>query len=78
MSLLLYYGSGSPYAWRAHLALEHKALAHERKILSFSEGDTKKPEFIALNPSAATTLLTRSSMRALSVIEIRPAPAAGS
>jgi glutathione S-transferase len=50
MGLLLYYGSGSPWAWRAQLALEHKALAYERKVLSFSAGDTRKPEFVALNP----------------------------
>jgi glutathione S-transferase len=50
MSLTLYYGSGSPYAWRAQLALEHKALPYELKILSFSAGDTRKPEFLALNP----------------------------
>jgi glutathione S-transferase len=50
MSLTLYYGSGSPFAWRAQLALEHKALAYELKVLSFSAGDTRKPEFVALNP----------------------------
>src|SRR4029078_485755 len=50
MSLVLYYGSGSPYAWRVQLALEHKAVPYERKVLSFSAGDTRKPEFIALNP----------------------------
>jgi len=50
MALTLYYGSGSPYAWRAQLALEHKALPYELKVLSFSAGDTRKPEFIALNP----------------------------
>ena len=50
MSITLYYGSGSPFAWRAQLALEHKALPYERKVLSFSAGDTRKPEFIALNP----------------------------
>jgi len=50
MSLVLYYGSGSPWAWRAQLALEHKALAYERKVLSFAAGDTRKAEFIALNP----------------------------
>jgi len=50
MRLVLYYGSGSPYAWRAHLALEHKALPYELKVLSFSAGDTTKPEFLALNP----------------------------
>jgi glutathione S-transferase len=50
MGLTLYYGSGSPYAWRAQFALEHKALPYELKILSFSAGDTRKPEFVALNP----------------------------
>lgn len=50
MALTLYYGSGSPYAWRVQLALECKAIAYERKVLSFSAGDTRKPEFVALNP----------------------------
>jgi len=50
MSLVLYYGSGSPYAWRAQFALEHKALPYELKVLSFSAGDTRRPEFLALNP----------------------------
>ena len=50
MGMILYYGSGSPFAWRAQLALEHKALPYELKILSFSEGDTRKPDFLALNP----------------------------
>jgi glutathione S-transferase len=50
MSITLYYGSGSPYAWRVQLALEHKALPYERKVLSFAAGDTRKPEFVALTP----------------------------
>jgi len=50
MSITFYYGSGSPYAWRVQLALEHKALPYERKVLSFAAGDTRKPEFVALNP----------------------------
>ena len=50
MAITLYYGSGSPYAWRAQLALEHKALPYELKVISFSAGDTRKPEFLALNP----------------------------
>lgn len=50
MSIVLYYGSGSPWAWRVQLALEHKALPYERKVLSFAAGDTRKPEFLALNP----------------------------
>src|SRR6185369_12282445 len=50
MSLVLYYGSGSPYAWLVQLALEHKALPYERKVLSFANNETRTPEFIALNP----------------------------
>lgn len=50
MALVFYYGSGSPYAWKVQLALEHKGIPYERKVLSFSAGDTKKPEFLALNP----------------------------
>ncbi len=50
MALTLYYGSGSPYAWRVQLALECKEIAYERKVLSFSAGDTRKPEFVTLNP----------------------------
>ena len=50
MAITLYYGSGSPFAWRVQLALEHKALPYDRKVLSFSAGDTRKPEFVALNP----------------------------
>ena len=48
--LTLYYGSGSPYAWRVNLALEHKALPYERRVLSFAKGDLKQPEYLALNP----------------------------
>lgn len=50
MAITFYYGAGSPFAWRVWLALEHKALAYELRVLSFSEGDLKKPEFAALNP----------------------------
>jgi glutathione S-transferase len=50
LALTFYYGAGSPYAWRVWLALEHKSIPHERKVLSFSEGDLKRPEFLALNP----------------------------
>jgi glutathione S-transferase len=60
MALTLYYGSGSPYAWRSQLALEHKALPYDLKVLSFSAGDTRKPEFIALNPRHQVPVLVDS------------------
>jgi glutathione S-transferase len=50
MTITFYAGSGSPYVWRVWLALEHKALPYEVRMLSFSAGDTRKPEFVALNP----------------------------
>lgn len=50
MALSFYYGSGSPYAWRVWLALEAKTIAYEWKPISFSAGDHRKPEFLAMNP----------------------------
>ena len=50
MALTFYYASGSPYAWRVWLALEYKRLAYEHKVMSFSAGDLKKSEFLAINP----------------------------
>lgn len=55
--LKLYYGSGSPYAWRAQLALEHKALPYERIVLSFAKGDLKTPEHLARNPRGKIPVL---------------------
>ncbi len=50
MAITFYYGSGSPFAWRVWLALEHKRIAYELKSISFSAGDLSKPEFHAINP----------------------------
>jgi glutathione S-transferase len=50
MSLTLYAGSGSPFVWKVWLALEFKGLEYTLKMLSFSAGDTRTPEFRALNP----------------------------
>jgi len=50
MSLTFYHGHGSPYSWRVWLALEVKKIPYELKVLSFTAGDTGKPEFVAINP----------------------------
>jgi len=50
MAIVLYYLSGSPYAWRVWLALEHKGLPYELKTLSYDAGDFKDPAFGRLNP----------------------------
>lgn len=50
MSIELYWGSGSPFAWRVLLTLEAKKLAYESKLLEFSKGEHKTPAFLRLNP----------------------------
>ena len=50
MSLTFFFGSGSPYAWKVWLALEHKGIPFVAKRLSFDNNDTKTPEFLAINP----------------------------
>ena len=50
MAFDFYTGHGSPYGWRVWLALEHKAVPYNLKVLSFAAGDTRKPEFVAINP----------------------------
>lgn len=62
MSITFYYGSGSPYAWRVWLALEHKQLPYELKMLSFSAGDTSKPEFLKLNPRHKVPVLVDNGL----------------
>jgi glutathione S-transferase len=48
--LTFYGGSGSPFAWRVWLVLEHKQIDYELRMLSFSAGDLRKPEYLAINP----------------------------
>jgi glutathione S-transferase len=61
--LTFYYGAGSPYAWRVWLALEHKSIPYERKVLSFAEGDLKKPELLAINPRGKIPAIVDGSLR---------------
>jgi glutathione S-transferase len=50
MAVDFYHGHGSPFSWRVWLALEAKSIPYNLKILSFQNEDTKKPEFVAINP----------------------------
>lgn len=50
MTLEIYWGSGSPFAWRVLLAAELKRIPYQSKLLEFSKGDLKTPAFLALNP----------------------------
>jgi glutathione S-transferase len=57
VSVILYYGSGSPYAWRVWLALEQKGIPYELKTISFAAGDLKTAEFLTLNPRRRVPVL---------------------
>jgi len=48
--ITFYYGSGSPFAWRVWLALEHKNLAYDIREMSFSNGDLKKAAYLGISP----------------------------
>lgn len=50
MALTFYAASGSQFAWRVWLALEHKGCAYTLRMLSFQEGDHRQPSFLAINP----------------------------
>jgi glutathione S-transferase len=55
--ITFYYGSGSAPAWRVWLALEYKQLPYDFKLMSFSAGDLKTPQYRALNPRAKVPLI---------------------
>jgi len=50
MALEIYWGSGSPFVWRVMLTLEVKKATYVSHLLEFSKGQTRTPEFLALNP----------------------------
>src|SRR5690606_12728522 len=57
MALELYWGSGSPYAWRVQLALEYKRLAYESRLLQFSMQEHKSPQMLRMNPRGRVPVL---------------------
>jgi len=50
MALTFYFGSGSPFAWKVWLTLEHKGIAYTAKRLSFDKDETRTPEYLKINP----------------------------
>ncbi len=55
---MFYAGSGSPYVWKVWLALEHKGLPYELRMLSFQAGDLRKPELAAVSARAKVPAIT--------------------
>ena len=57
MALELYWGSGSPYAWRVLLALEFKRLAYVSHVLEFARQEHRSPVMLKLNPRGRVPIL---------------------
>ncbi|MBV8342461.1 MAG: glutathione S-transferase family protein [Gammaproteobacteria bacterium] len=57
MTIEVWWGSGSPYAWRVLLALEFKRLPWVSRLLQFSRQEHKSPQMLALNPRGRVPVL---------------------
>src|SRR6202035_6058923 len=57
MALTLYWGSGSPFSWRILLALEHKGLQYESKLLHFDQQEHQSPQMLKMNPRGRVPVL---------------------
>lgn len=57
MTLEVFWGSGSPFAWRVLLTLEVKQLPYESRLLEFSKKQHKSPDFLRLNPRGKVPVL---------------------
>ena len=57
MALEVYWGSGSPFAWRVMLTLEVKCLTYQSTLLEFSKGEHKASGFLKLNPRGKVPVL---------------------
>jgi glutathione S-transferase len=50
MALEIFWGSGSPYSWRALLALEYKQVPYVSHPLNFSRQEQRSAEMLQMNP----------------------------
>jgi glutathione S-transferase len=57
MALELWWGSGSPYSWRALLALEYKQLPYESHLVQFANQEHKSPQLLQMNPRGRVPVL---------------------
>lgn len=57
MALELWWGSGSPYSWRALLALEFKGLPYTSHLVQFSKQEHQSPLVLSMNPRGRVPVL---------------------
>jgi len=57
MAIEIFWGSGSPFSWRVLLALAVKNIPYESKLVEFSKGMHKSPEYLKINPRSKVPAL---------------------
>jgi len=57
MALELWWGSGSPFSWRALLALEFKGLTYVSHLVHFAKQEHKSPLLLKMNPRGRVPVL---------------------
>ena len=57
MALEIWWGSGSPYSWRALLALEYKQLSYVSHLVQFAKQEHKAPPLLKMNPRGRVPVL---------------------
>jgi glutathione S-transferase len=57
MALELWWGSGSPYSWRALLALEYKQLPYVSHQVQFAKQEHKSAQLLKMNPRGRVPVL---------------------
>ena len=62
MALELWWGSGSPYSWRALLALEYKQLPYVSHLVQFAKQEHKSPQMLKMNPRGRVPVLKDGDM----------------
>ena len=63
MAIDIYWGSGSPYSWRALLALEYKRIPYRSHLLQFSKQEHKSPQMLRMNPRGRVPVLQDGGRR---------------
>lgn len=57
MAIEIFWGSGSGPSWRVLLALAVKGVPYESRLLSFSKGEHRSAEIVAMNPRGKVPVL---------------------
>ncbi|MCB9680055.1 MAG: glutathione S-transferase family protein [Alphaproteobacteria bacterium] len=57
MAIEVWWGSGSPFAWRVLLALELKGIDYDSRLISFGDREHKTPAYLARNPRGKVPVL---------------------